>query len=474
MAKVLIGGLTKAHETLLQAFFQFMGQEVIRLPEPDNEAFKIGKMYSNKGQCNPVYYTVGTLIRFLQGLKKSGEQDINSNYFYLTAGACGPCRFGMYEMEYRRALSNAGFEGFRVVAVQQSAELVRELREVGFTFKRRYLPRFLNAIILGDIMNSLFYKAKPYEVDAGSADHWRTRSLDHLSAAFRGHRSLIRAMKEVRSKYRTLRLDFLKPKPRVKIIGEFFSHLQEGDASYRLPAWLVEEGAEPVFEPLSNWLEYLLWGKIQFIRERAFRGRLKALFIIFLIKILQTTVRLNYSFFRFLMDGRPDRLARQRLLAKYASPYYNIKLIGGEGHMEAGKHVYAVRKRQAHMIISIKPFSCMPSTQSDGVQTKIAEDMGGSLFVSIDTTGDAEVNVKSRILMKLHEARRRAEKEFESVIEGKSLTAENLADLRRHPGRRQTRLQFRPKRYVCTAASVIDARTRLASVQRAPTRAPIH
>ena len=70
MAKILIGGLTRAHETLLQAFFQYIGTEVIRLPEPDNEAFKIGKMYSNKGQCNPVYYTVGTLIRYLKRLQE--------------------------------------------------------------------------------------------------------------------------------------------------------------------------------------------------------------------------------------------------------------------------------------------------------------------------------------------------------------------------------------------------------------------
>jgi predicted nucleotide-binding protein (sugar kinase/HSP70/actin superfamily) len=438
MAKVLICGLTRAHETLLQAFFQFLGQEVIRLPEPDNEAFKIGKMYSNKGQCNPVYYTVGTLIRFLQGLRDGGERDINAKYFYLTAGACGPCRFGMYEMEYRKALRNAGFEGFRVVAVQQSAELVHELREVGFTFKRRYLPRFLNTMILGDIINNLYYKAKPYEVDAGCADRWRDQTLDLVCPAFREHRSLVRAMKQVRS----------------KIIGEFFSHLQEGDASYRLPAWLIEEGAEPVFEPLTNWLDYLLWGKIQYVRERAFRGRVKALFHISLIRVLKTTVRLNYAFFRHLMDGRSDRLARQNLLARLASPYYNIKLIGGEGHMEAGKHVYAVRKRQAHMIISIKPFSCMPSTQSDGVQTKIAADMGGSLFVSIDTTGDAEVNVKSRILMKLHEAKKRAESEFQSLLEKCPLNEgeqQNTSRLRFH------RLG-RSRRYICTAASVLGRR----------------
>jgi len=42
---------------------------------------------------------------------------------FFTAGACGPCRFGMYEAEYRLALRNAGFDGFRVLLFQQSGEM---------------------------------------------------------------------------------------------------------------------------------------------------------------------------------------------------------------------------------------------------------------------------------------------------------------------------------------------------------------
>jgi len=107
------------------------------------------------------------------------------------------------------------------------------------------------------------------------------------------------------------------------------------------------------------------------------------------------------------------------------------------------------------MVISIKPFSCMPSTQSDGVQTKIAEDMKGSLFVSVDTTGDAEVNVKSRILMKLQVAQKRAESEFREVLERKKLTEARLKVLRE-----RTRLQSLPmrkhrRRYIATATRVL-------------------
>ena len=43
------------------------------------------------------------------------EKEIIDSHVFLTAGACGPCRFGMYVTEYRKALNDAGFEGFRVM-----------------------------------------------------------------------------------------------------------------------------------------------------------------------------------------------------------------------------------------------------------------------------------------------------------------------------------------------------------------------
>ena len=457
MATVIVSGLTRAHETLLGGLFRFLGQDVVRLPEPDDEALKLGRIYCNRGQCNPVYYTAGNLIRFLQGLKASGEKNIEENYYYLTAGACGPCRFGMYEIEYRKALGDAGFPGFKVVGVQQNEALVQDLRKLGICFEKKYLSRFIDAIILADLLNNIFYKIKPYEVIPQSVDQWRSSSLDLLYTAFRHNSCITPSLKQIRDALGRLNLDYLRPKPKVKIIGEIFSHLHEGDASYGLPSWLIEEGAEPVVEPLTNWLEYLFWQKIQFTRDRAFRGRARALREMLSAWLFKTSIRSHFAYFRFILKNRPDKLARQRLLARYAAPYYHARLIGGEGHMEAGKHIYAVRKCQAHMVISIKPFSCMPSTQSDGVQTKISEDLKRSLFVSVDTTGDAEVNVKSRILMKLQIAQKRAEAEFREVVEKGSLTEAGLHALSEKSSPRSLPLNKGRRRYISTATRVLAA-----------------
>ena len=95
---VLFGGLTWKHELILPGSIAGLGYKVMPLPNADKQSFQIGKEYGNNGQCNPTYFTVGNLVKYLQSLEGQGltKQDIVDNYIYVTAGACGPCRFGMY------------------------------------------------------------------------------------------------------------------------------------------------------------------------------------------------------------------------------------------------------------------------------------------------------------------------------------------------------------------------------------------
>ncbi len=119
---ILFGGLTWKHEEMIKAVFHGSGYHCENIPTPVVADFQAGKEYGNNGQCNPTYFTVGNLVRYLQGLEQQGmtKQQIIDNYVFFTAGSCGPCRFGMYEAEYRFALQNAGFDGFRVLLFQQT------------------------------------------------------------------------------------------------------------------------------------------------------------------------------------------------------------------------------------------------------------------------------------------------------------------------------------------------------------------
>jgi len=122
---ILFGGLTWKHERLVHGALESLGYKCESVPVPNKKAFQLGKEYGNNGQCNPTYFTVGNLVQFVQDLEAKGltKDEICDRYVFFTAGACGPCRFGMYESEYRLALRNAGFDKFRVLLFQQSGGL---------------------------------------------------------------------------------------------------------------------------------------------------------------------------------------------------------------------------------------------------------------------------------------------------------------------------------------------------------------
>ena len=96
------------------------------IPTPTKADFQAGKEFGNNGQCNPTYFTVGALVNHLARMRDEQGvlvEQILRDHVFVTAGACGPCRFGMYEAEYRLALRNSGFDGFRVLLFQQSGGL---------------------------------------------------------------------------------------------------------------------------------------------------------------------------------------------------------------------------------------------------------------------------------------------------------------------------------------------------------------
>ena len=109
-------------------------------------------------------------------------------------------------------------------------------------------------------------------------------------------------------------------------------------------------------------------------------------------------------------------------LATLAQPFYDVELRGGEGHMEVGKLIQAVTLNKAHMVLSVKPFGCMPSSGvSDGIQSAVLNRLPQAIFCPVETSGDGEVNFQSRVLMYLFKARRRAKEELEKELQRRRL-----------------------------------------------------
>jgi predicted nucleotide-binding protein (sugar kinase/HSP70/actin superfamily) len=484
---ILFGGFTWKHEDLIRAVFQGCGYRCEKLPVPDVPAFQIGKEYGNNGQCNPTYFTVGNLVQHLQFLEKEGlsRKDIIDNYVFFTAGSCGPCRFGMYEAEYRFALKNAGFDGFRVLLFKDSDGIKAASLEPGLKFTIDFGFGMLNALYLGDVCNDLIYQIRPFEVKPGETERVFREAVDVLSEDLRNRDSFeieqrapdwakpkfksnkilrntfnvlgkmhehlwgkdyLKALASAREKMDSIEVDRTKVKPVVKITGEFWAQTTEGDGNFHMFEFLEREGAQVIVEPIATWVAYLLYtakahAKAKWPVNRPHRnpqwwelkkhmandlGLRKKLMALGAGEFMW-----NYLYHRMIknLGGITHRLAPQEELAEMAHPFYNQFARGGEGHLEVGKNVYYTVHHLCHMVLALKPFGCMPSSQSDGVQSAVVNKFKDMIFLPIETSGEGEGNAHSRVQMALGEAKVKAKIEFEQCLKS---TGKNIDEIREY------------------------------------------
>src|SRR5262245_39404580 len=69
----------------------------------------------------------------------------------------------------------------------------------------------------------------------------------------------------------------------------------------------------------------------------------------------------------------------------------------------------------------------MPSSQSDGVASAVMNNFKDMIIISIETSGESEINAHSRVQMALGEAKAKAKAEFQAALES---TGKQLEDLR--------------------------------------------
>jgi predicted nucleotide-binding protein (sugar kinase/HSP70/actin superfamily) len=470
---LLFGGLTWKHEKLVHGALEGLGYHAQAVPTPNVRAFQTGKEYGNNGQCNPTYFTVGNLVQYLQTLEEQGrtKQEIIDNYVFFTAGACGPCRFGMYESEYRLALRNAGFDGFRVLLFQQSGGLSQSDAEAGLAMNLDFFLGILNALNCGDVMNEVAYAIRPYELNAGETDRVLDETMDYLHEVFRKKRpwkldenlakflggfsdtaeylgkfvnqlkgdDYIPALEHCRGRFNEIEIDRLRIKPIVKITGEFWAQTTEGDGNFNMFGFLQREGAQVLVEPIGTWIMYMMHQMVQKYHdfkgldegavlppiwklaprakiEWEFRQKLAKM------KLAEAIFRGEYHKIVDALGGVAHHLTDQYELQRLGHPYYNSRAAGGEGHLEVAKNIYYSNKDLAHMVLSLKPFGCMPSTQSDGAQSAVVSNYKDMIYLPIETSGEGEINAHSRVQMALGEAKNKAKKEFAECLERAGLT----------------------------------------------------
>lgn len=479
---LLFGGFTFRHEYLIKCHFERLGYRVEVLPTPNTDAFQKGKEYGNNGQCNPTYFTVGNLVQYLEHLRddrKMSTDDILDNYFFITAGACGPCRFGMYEAEYRLALRNSGFDGFRVLLFQQKGGLKQAEVKAGLELNADFFMGLVTTINMGDLLNELANQIRPYETEAGETDRVLNEALHFLGEAIKEievpevtgklreilsdkkpdtletldlvvkfldlltTEDYTEPLREVARRFNEIEVDRLQPKPVVKVTGEFWAQTTEGDGNFNMFRFLQAEGAEIITEPIATWLTYMLWQEKIKAKDRRqldeadtdlkwweIKKRLKLDAKYYkkraAMAFADKVYRREYDRVREALGGTTHAIVDMFEMEKIAHEFYHTRSEGGEGHLEVAKNIYYTVKGIAHMVLSLKPFGCMPSTQSDGAQSAVINHFKDMIYLPIETSGEGEINAHSRTQMALGEAKAKAKREFAELLDAMEYDLEDL------------------------------------------------
>jgi predicted nucleotide-binding protein (sugar kinase/HSP70/actin superfamily) len=526
---VLFGGFTWKHERFIEAILRASGYRCQMLPTPDVAAFAFGREYGNYGQCNPTYFTIGNLIKFLRSREEQGysRHEIEERYIFFTAGSCGPCRFGMYESEYRLALLNAGYERFRIVLYQAGEAIKAAADNPGLKFTLDFNMGALNMLNLGDVLNDLSYRIRPFEAVPGSTDRAIEEVVDRLSHFLETRRrfeilarsprwiatrlrrkpklqgflnttgkildhlynaEFVGQMQAARRLLNEIEVDHTRVKPVVKIVGEFWAQLTEGDGNFNMFSFLEAEGAQVHVDSIGGWISYLLhqsrigmearkglddpytdarWWELR--KQLANRWKFRRKWL--LLRLSEALWSYLYARTARLLGGITPGLLSQRELARLAHPFYHTLARGGEGHLEVGKNVYYTTKGLCHMVLALKPFGCMPSSQSDGVQSAVVNRFSEMIFLPIETSGEGETNAHSRVQMALGEARVKARSEFDAAL---TATGKSLAEIKRYatlhrslrspfyPIRRRPGIAGTAANFVLHVSDLIDGRTKLA------------
>jgi len=504
---ILFGGLTWKHEKLVHGALESLGYKCEAVPVPDKKAFQLGKEYGNNGQCNPTYFTVGNLVEYLQNLEEIGmtKQEIIDRHVFFTAGACGPCRFGMYEAEYRLALRNAGFDGFRVLLFQQSAGLNQAEAQAGLEMNLDFFLGILNALNIGDVVNDVGYQIRPFEVNPGETDRVLDECMDLLHEVMRKKRpytlegklgSLLKktsfagtaqslgkflnqlygddytsALREVRDRFDSIPVDRTRVKPIVKITGEFWAQTTEGDGNFNMFKFLEKEGAQVLVEPIGTWIMYMIHQAKQKIKDergmdliqtnipkwnlaKVFGSHMNTNQRVAKLTVAEAIFKREYHRLIDALGGIAHHLTDQYEMQRLGHPFYNSRAGGGEGHLEVAKNIYYSNKDLAHMVLSLKPFGCMPSTQSDGAQSAVVSQYKEMIYLPVETSGEGDVNAHSRVQMALGEAKVKAKNEMQAVLKESGTTLEEVREfVNEHPELRRPFYKFGHRKGVVGVAA---------------------
>lgn len=457
-----------AQGELLEAFMRRQGVCLQALPVDDEETLTLGRRYTNRGQCAPVVYTTGSLVKFLLGLRRQGlsDEQIEREYGFITIQPITCiCRRGAFEEEYRKALHAIGLRNF----VFEFIDIGLPRPSVsGLKFDISFYRRVFLAVMIGDILNDIQRRIRPYETKSGETD----RVMAHVRAMIgdsyqdNSDRRLSATLKQARKLIEQIPVDLAQLKPKVRIVGEYQVASTEGHCTGDMFRWLESQGAEVALWQVTIFMLHKIWYRI-WRTDRTFWARKRHSYSEWksylrkavLARLTYRTLTGTHRKYARLLGGYAYPLPNMRKMMLRTDDLYHRAFLCDAGFTEIAQHIAAFRDNEADMVLSLKAFTCLPSGCSDAVQSKVERQEPDSVFLALEMSGDAIANCRSRVQMKLTEARRNLELKLAELSERRGMDPRELVEQLRSSHPTVEALRIRKKIPGCTLLALAQERS---------------
>ena len=378
---LLIPEMNRIGAHLLAGAFKSFGIQALVM-----ETYKgldLGKQFTSGKECFPCQVTTGDILLFIKKEKEAlGDAFDPASYIYFMPEATGPCRFGMYN-KYQRIVLDS-FPELKQLKIGSlttgdsyslngmiEKEQAREFRKVAYF-----------SVVVGDILDRLLWRTRPYEREPGQADAFIERAMVKMVACFERYgakkdfQRILQELEDIVKEGRAIIDPAIAQKPLIGIVGEIYlrSHIHANQQVIRM---LEQYGAEVVNASISEWVDFTTYDKV---REARMELRLNLKQFRFdkirssLKQILKYGGDLSYQYFRRdqaykrvkpLLDIAGDHRVSRLEKTLQKSNLYSFEL-GTEACLSiAGIMEYMHEGYNG--VVNVYPFTCMPSTITSSV-----------------------------------------------------------------------------------------------------------
>lgn len=426
---ILIPQLAPYQTALAEAALQAAGYRVEVLRTAPRSDIEYGLSLVNNDACFPAVVVIGQLV----GALRSGRYDLDHTTLFLTQTG-GMCRATNYIALLRKGLKDAGFGHIPVIAA--SLQGVEE--NPGFSLTAPLVHKMIQAISLGDLLQKVHLRTRPYEAVAGSADalmeHWTVVCREHFLTG--GHSQTLGASTSYKKLIRWIVEDFdrlelrdVPRKPRVGVLGEILVQFHP-DANNHIVETIESEDCEAVLPGLmwfvynclsSGDYNYKTFGTDKWSRhvKKAFRA---------LLMQYQKPIDAELARSRRFEPATPITT-----LMEEAQKIVQLGNQAGEGWYLVGEMVDMIREDVPN-IACVQPFACLPNhVTGRGIFRELRRQYPQANIVSVDyDPGASQVNQLNRIKLMAATARDRNAAQDQDIPTSPataSLTPHELAEV---------------------------------------------